>query len=318
MSWRSTLTCDAASLAHGWPKRTGRASPACGSRSSRRNSLLDGVIHQQGALALGEHDLELAASIQQDQALLDEQRLELHHLRYDTEQLRAEVAARAVSIEADREKLVLAQGKLAELEAKTEALRQQQAAHYEDVQANQAATQQLIDQQRREAAQLGKRIKTLLTKERHSGRLPSAYNGTFRWPINGNISGFITQEFGCTGFFLEPPYGNCAHFHKGIDIAAPEGTPVVAAGPGVVLFVGYDPDTPRAEASFSVVIAHSDHLVTYYGHLLPRIPRHIHAGVEVRSGQKIGWEGNTGNSTGPHLHWGVYVDGAPRNPRYFL
>ena len=62
-------------------------------------------------------------------------------------------------------------------------------------------------------------------------------NGRFAWPA----SGIVTQEFGCTGFYLEPPRGSCAHFHDGIDIANGSGTPIRAAGDGVVAFVGWNP-----------------------------------------------------------------------------
>ena len=75
-----------------------------------------------------------------------------------------------------------------------------------------------------------------------SGNIPSHYNGTFRWPLNG----VVTQEFGCTGFWAEPPLGNCAHFHTGIDIAAPMYTPIRAAGNGRVV---YEARCPTARGS---------------------------------------------------------------------
>ena len=71
-------------------------------------------------------------------------------------------------------------------------------------------------------------------------------------------------------------------------------------------------------ANWYVMIAHSDGLLTTYGHLQPRSPRGIRAGVTVREGEPIGWMGNTGHSTGAHLHWGVWLDDEPVNPRYFL
>jgi murein DD-endopeptidase MepM/ murein hydrolase activator NlpD len=154
----------------------------------------------------------------------------------------------------------------------------------------------------------------MLEREQHAGRLPSAFNRTLRWPLRGRVS----QEFGCTGFELEPAYGDCAHFHGGIDIVAEWAAPVVAPADGVVLFVGYDPDVPRAKASWQVVIAHSSRLFTTYGHLIPGAPDGVRAGARVREGQRIGSMGNTGKSTGAHLHWGVWFDGEPVNPRYFL
>ena len=73
------------------------------------------------------------------------------------------------------------------------------------------------------------------------GGIPSEYNGTFMWPMEGAV----TQEFGCTGFSWEPPLGNCDHFHRGIDIAGPMYTPIRAAGHGKVVFAGQEPVATR-------------------------------------------------------------------------
>jgi len=67
-----------------------------------------------------------------------------------------------------------------------------------------------------------------------------------------------------------------------------------------------------------VVVAHAENLQTWYAHMQPRYPGGIQAGSAVRQGQIIGYEGNTGNSTGAHLHWMVELNGAFENPRLFL
>jgi murein DD-endopeptidase MepM/ murein hydrolase activator NlpD len=277
-------------------------------------SFLDAIVQQQGALALGEHDRELAVSIETDQRLLDEQRLELRHLRYDTEALRQEVADAAVRIAADRDRLQVAEEALAVMERRTLELQAEQDAKYHEVLANKERVARLLREHRAEEADLSKHIGTLLDKERHAGRLPSAFNGTFRWPLIGEIS----QEYGCTHFALEPPRDDCDHFHGGIDIVAAVNSPVRAPGDGIVIWVGYETTVARKDANYYVMIAHSDHLVSIYGHLQPRSPRTLKMGTKVVEGQVIGWEGNTGNSTGPHLHWGLWLDGEPTNPRFFL
>jgi murein DD-endopeptidase MepM/ murein hydrolase activator NlpD len=277
-------------------------------------SFLDAIVQQQGSLTLGDHDRELAASIEHDQALLDEQRLELRQLRYQTDQLRTSVAAQAEQIGADRDQLDLASAREAELQAQTVALQAEQQAKYAQVLDNQARVAAIIARQQTEQQNLTSQIGKLLNKERHSGRLPSAFNGVMRWPEVGPIS----QEFGCTHFPLEAPFGNCDHFHPGIDIANPSGSAIHAPADGVILWVGYETDVPKKDANYYVMIAVSDHVVTILGHLQPKSPRRIKAGAKVTAGQTIGWEGDTGNSTGPHLHWGIFLDGTPQNPRYFL
>jgi murein DD-endopeptidase MepM/ murein hydrolase activator NlpD len=287
------------------------------------SSFMDGIVRQQGNLALSAHDLEIAESIQRDQALLDEQRLELQHMRYDTHQLHTQVAAAADQIALERDQLLVSQTTLAALEAQTAELQAQQSTQYAQVLQNKERVAGILAQGQAADTELGKHINALLQKERHLGRLPSKFNGTLRWPLIAPIS----QEFGCTGFILEPAYLTCPHFHRGIDIVAPYGAPIVAAGDGVVLFVGWDPGAPKKDAAYVVIIAHSPELISIYAHLQPRGPHRIARGIRVptiiqggsvHAGQVIGFEGNTGNSTGAHLHWALQLKGEPVNPRYFL
>ena len=103
-------------------------------------------------------------------------------------------------------------------------------------------------------------------------------------------------------------------FHNGIDMVAPYGTPVRASGAGRVVYVGWN-YADGADPAFIVVIAHSANLSTWYAHLHARYP--VRAGQTVRKGQVIGYEGNTGHSTGAHLHWMVEFNGEFVNPKLF-
>ncbi len=299
-----------ARLADAWRSTT----PSLWEQLVSGGSFIDGLVQQQGHLALSAHDLELAQSIQSDQLILDQQRLELQHMRYDTQQLHTQVAAAAEQITVERDQLLVSQAKLAALEKQTADLQARQAAQYAQVLQNKARVAAILKQQQATDVALGMHISVLLQKERHAGRLPSAFNGTMRWPIIAPIS----QEFGCTAFILEPPYLTCPHFHRGIDIVGPPGAPIVAAGDGVVLYVGWERGVPQKDAAYYVMIAHSPTLVSIYAHLQARTPHRIVQGALVKSGQLIGFEGDTGNSTGAHLHWAVQLDGEPVNPRYFL
>lgn len=277
-------------------------------------SFVDVVVEESGLMAYADHDLRMAQGIEVDQAALDVRRRDIRQLRWETDQLRASVADAADELKEDRDRLLAAEARLAERRATTEQLRREQQTQFRQLARTRAQVADALAEQRKAAERLTARIRTLVEKERHSGRLPSAYNGTFRWPLIGRIS----QEYGCTGFALEPAYGDCAHFHRGIDIVRTYGAPIVAPGDGVILFVGFDPDVPRSQASWQVVIGHSTKLISTYGHLVPGAPSAIRVGARVRAGQTIGWMGNTGKSTGAHLHWGVWFNGEPVNPRYFL
>ena len=127
--------------------------------------------------------------------------------------------------------------------------------------------------------------------------------------------GSVSQDFGCTGMTWEPPLGSCAHFHQGIDIVAPYGTAVRASGDGKVVYCGWN-YADGADPAWIVIIAHSQSLETWYAHMTPSCP--AGAGTSVHQGQVIGHEGNTGHSTGAHLHWAVRFNGDFVNPRLFL
>ena len=134
----------------------------------------------------------------------------------------------------------------------------------------------------------------------------------FIWPTAGRV----TQPFGCTGFFAEPPRGNCAHFHTGIDIANLRGTPILAAASGVIVIIGFDPWWP--DRDWLLEIDHGNGLKTLYAHMRARPLPGIHRGAQVTQGQVIGYMSDTGMATGVHLHWGVYLNGEPVDPTQYV
>lgn len=136
----------------------------------------------------------------------------------------------------------------------------------------------------------------------------------FSWPTAGRL----TQEYGCTGFRTNGRRGGCAHFHNGIDIANARGTHILAAGPGTVRYVGWDPYTRSGPRAWVVIVSHANGLDTWYAHMLPRTVDGASVGDEVEGGQLIGYMGMTGIATGNHLHLMVERDGAFVDPgRYF-
>ena len=132
--------------------------------------------------------------------------------------------------------------------------------------------------------------------------------GSLATPIGGAV---LTQPFGPTDFWFEPPLGKYAHFHYGVDLAAPEGTPVVAAADGIVVAVGH---TAGGYGNY-VVLAHGGGLETLYGHLEMST---VVEGQFVHTGSLIGTEGSTGFSTGPHLHFEVRVHDAVVDPALYI
>lgn len=117
------------------------------------------------------------------------------------------------------------------------------------------------------------------------------------WPVPG---GEISQPFGCTGFWAEPPFGSCAHFHGGIDIWAPIGTPVLAAAAGTVTFAGWKNDG----GGYQAWVSDGNGYTTDYHHLSAVL---VVTGQHVGRGQLIGRVGATGSVTGSHLHFEIWI-----------
>ncbi|HYT12166.1 MAG TPA: peptidoglycan DD-metalloendopeptidase family protein [Candidatus Nitrosopolaris sp.] len=130
----------------------------------------------------------------------------------------------------------------------------------------------------------------------------------FIWP---EPQAQISQPFGPSTFWFEPAYGGYPHFHTGIDLVEPFGSPVYAADDGVVALVG----SSSSGYGNYVVIAHSGGLDTLYGHLSTAL---VKVGQTVTQGQPVGMEGSTGNSTGAHLHFELRINQKPVDPAPYL
>lgn len=130
------------------------------------------------------------------------------------------------------------------------------------------------------------------------GTTPSAgvHPGGLAWPLQGAV----TSEYG-------PRWGG---FHPGIDIADPTGTPIHAASAGQIIYAGWE----SGYGNF-VLVDHGGGIVTGYAH---QSEIAVTQGQAVAQGQVIGFVGSTGDSTGPHLHFEVRVNGSTENPRDYV
>lgn len=144
---------------------------------------------------------------------------------------------------------------------------------------------------------------SLRALDRLIGRARKALLGLpSRWPVRGAVN----SEFGKRA----SPWTKEPEFHSGMDIAADRGTPVKAPAAGVVQHAG-----PSGEYGLSVIIDHDNGVRTLYGHLSKVL---VQRGQRVDRSGVVGLSGNTGRSSGPHLHYEVYVKGQAVNPRAYL
>jgi murein DD-endopeptidase MepM/ murein hydrolase activator NlpD len=141
-----------------------------------------------------------------------------------------------------------------------------------------------------------------------------ASTGRLLWPIPHAT---ITQGFGPTPYVFEASYAGFPHFHTGIDLAVPLGTPVFAAADGVVMLARPMADSNGTLVGYGnyVIIQHDAGLKTLYGHLLTI---GVKEGDIVHRGQLVGLVGSTGNSTGPHTHFEVRIENSPVDPMQML
>jgi len=259
-------------------------------------------------LDFADEDKALADQITNDQQVLAVIQQTTALARVQADQLRGVAATQKASLDRQLADLAAAKAKLQSLQTLYTQLLAAQRAQYARLIAAKSSLAAQLKAEALAAQKLQSLIDKLVLQALQQGGIPSIYSGSLTWPMPG----YVSQEFGCTGFYMEPPLGSCAHFHTGIDIVNAAGTPIRAAGPGKVIYVGQAPFDP----AYIVIIAHSSALWTGYWHVQTRIP--VHVGQYVNTGTIIAFEGCTGWCTGPHLHWAVNLNGTYVNPRLFL
>lgn len=275
-------------------------------------SFSDVLTDTSAYLSYGEQEAEMVDELAQDQQALDSLRLLTMSTRLRTDQLRRETEDAADQIRERQRELDKADRRLQKMERKTQRIQDRQQGRYQALVKNEKQAKRIRAKQAAAKASLRRRISGMVRKAqaqaaRRSSGLGSSGDGRFVWPTKGTV----TQNYGCTGFGLEPPRGSCPGFHDGIDIANAAGTPIRAAADGVVAFIGYRPD-----GAFVVVIGHAGGYETVYAHMLATYP--VRSGQYVKQGQLIGKMGSTGYSTGNHLHWEVSKGFSTVNPRSYV
>lgn len=165
------------------------------------------------------------------------------------------------------------------------------------------AAEHALDELEQEDLEITRQLQEL---KEQGGDRDLVFTGRFRLPLNGRLS---------SGFGMRlHPIARRRKMHTGIDIVAPEGTPIHATAPGRVFFADI-----KGGYGNCVIIVHGYHnnqsFSTLYAHLTDIL---VSTGDMVEAGEIIGTVGSTGYSTGPHLHFEIRVDGTPVNPKPYL
>lgn len=179
-----------------------------------------------------------------------------------------------------------------------------------ETQNKEALYKQLLEDRRKIKNELEKEMLEIENKLQvaiDASQIPTSGKGILKYPVSKPR---ITQYFGNTEFSTKNPQVYSGRGHNGLDFGVSVGTPILSALKGVVVATGNTDDAcPGASYGKWVLIRHANGLTTLYAHL-SRID--VFSNQSVETGEKIGLSGNTGYSTGPHLHFTVYSTQAVR------
>lgn len=244
------------------------------------------------------------ASVEQAEAELEEGKADQQALRDE------EAAARAELAEQEEAASQLVQ-EIAQKENEYQAAIQQKENEEAQIEKEMQAAQKAFEEEQRKAREEEERRKREQQQQQQqsSGSKTSTSSSQvivsesgFSWPLPGYLT--LTSKYGWRTIFGR------SEFHLGTDIPAPRGTPIQAAKTGKVT-------TSTSHWSYGnyVVVTHSDGTQTLYAHMSQRA---VSVGQVVSQGQTIGYVGSTGNSTGNHLHFEIWVNGKRTNAENYF
>ncbi len=255
-------------------------------------------------------------NIVEEIAAADHRRLkELNDAAMVVEQAKASLQAEKTALEDSKKELEESSAKLVESQEESEKLLKQLIATGAEYQA-------LLDEAERKESETASTIDSLeyaydAAKQREyqewlAAHPPQNVGGStnvvdgVNWLVPINYTNFSSPF----GYRIHPIYGDW-RFHYGVDLAAPQGTPIYASRGGKVTVTDYE----AGGAGYYVAINHLDGFSTRYLHMTHYI---VSPGQYVAQGQIIGYCGSTGGSTGPHLHFSVYYNGQAVNPANYI
>lgn len=262
-------------------------------------SFTDFLERADSLQAIANQDHLLLEEHKQDKLLIEEQKLQLEQEYAKVKQLYADAESRKSTLEQkENEKQKLIQKYYAEIE-ESDDISEEQEALLVELATKRAALEK--EKNKLKAAQ----VYTYKRKSSSGSGGFKGNGGSMALPVSGarNSSGYGTRVHPITGKVKK---------HTGIDLAAPQGTDIHAAEGGVVIVAEW-----WSGYGNTVIIDHGDNVWTLYGHIRNG-GISVEKGQQVKRGQKIAEVGSTGNSTGPHLHFEVRINGSPVDPMPYL
>src|SRR3989344_4043304 len=221
--------------------------------------------------------------LKEDKADLEEKKKEREVYKKNTEKLNGQYVDQKELVDINKTKTNKVLGETKNKEAV-----------YKNLLADRIAKQKAFEDEIRE-------FEDQIRLEIDPGALPKSGSGVLKWPLRGIK---ITQYFGNTAFATANPIIYNGGGHNGVDFRASTGTRVMASKEGVVAVGNTDQSCNGVSYGKWVLIKHPNNLSTLYAHL---DTIKVSGGQQVETGQLVGYSGDTGYATGPHLHFGVFA-----------
>lgn len=219
---------------------------------------------------------------------------------------KAQIEAKKAQLEKDKAHLDVLAAEAQKEQDAIAAKKAEQQRVLDQARANKSAAEQLerdlIDRSKQVQSLIQERLRQRETASSGSDESYTQGSGVMSWPCNG----VITSPY---GYRVHPIFGTTI-YHSGMDIGVDYGTPIHAADSGTVIYSGWISGYGNA-----VIIDHGGGVQTLYGH---NQSLNVSEGESVSKGSVIAYAGSTGNSTGPHCHFEVRVNGEPADPMAYL
>ena len=223
-------------------------------------------------------------------------KLQMQETRNATRKTRKQVATTTQTVKVRTEEQRAVRDRLAWSQRELATARRDKRATLANVQEDKQDALEHMQSLQAQSAELAARIRSAQSSSIVPAPTGAASAAGFVWPVHG----ILTSSFGW----------RWGRMHEGIDLAVANGTPVVAAAAGTVIVAGW-----MGGYGNLVVVDHGNGVATAYGH---NTSVTVGVGQSVAQGQLIAYSGNTGHSTGPHLHFEVRINGSPVDPLGYL
>ncbi len=280
------------------------------------NSFTDFSMRSEMLGTMSRHDQELIDKLRDYMDATRDEREEREKQKEMVAELKKSLVSKQKEVDGLYEETTAA---ITELQGAQDATAGELQRNQEEIEARDREIAEILEEQKRRAEEEERRRKEEAEAAANNGASsnPNASGGFGGVTWAGNSTGGVDGFHPCWPMpgvtYISDEFGG-ARNHGGMDIAGPFGTPIVAAESGTVIRA-WTSDTWGMGWGYHVMISHNGTYSTLYAHMSSVA---VYNGQTVSQGEIVGYEGSTGDSTGPHLHFEVYQNGTRVNPRNFL